>query len=180
MTPDERITIPESGLNFGPFDASGLLWFERSPVYLGLPSSHGVKMAEFAWVKISGDRCMTYVVEAQASFPRPANSEAAIQELKEKFANAMALIASLKAGLHAAHDTALPTSFQSHSMADLAHQLVLVIPDIPSEQCEGVRVLLARGLRSITSLWDLDDPAIVVMNRQIAIRQGLIHANANS
>jgi len=131
MTPDERITIPESGLNFGPFDASGLLWFERSPVYLGLPSSHGVKMAEFAWVKISGDRCMTYVVEAQASFPRPANSEAAIQELKEKFANAMALIASLKAGLHAAHDTALPTSFQSHSMADLAHQLVLASQTFP-------------------------------------------------
>jgi hypothetical protein len=180
MTLDERITISEPGLIFGPFDACDLLWLERSPAYLGLPSSHGVKIAEFAWAKMSGSRRMTYVVEAQKSFPRPENSKAAIQELKEKFANALALIAALKAGLHAAHATALPTSFQSTSMADLAHQLVLVIPDIPSEQCEGVRVLLARGLRSITSLWDLDDPAIAVMNRQIAIRQGLIHANASS
>ena len=177
MIPDGMITISESGLTFGPFDASDLLWLERSPVYLGLPSSHGVKIAEFAWAKMSGSRCMTYVVEAQKSFPREENSEAAIQELKEKFANAMALIAALKAGLHAAHATALPTSFQSTSMADLAHQLVLVIPDIPSEKCESVRVLLEKGLRSITCLWALNYPAIVVMNRQIAIKQGLIHAN---
>lgn len=180
MNIQNGITISESGLTFGPFSPDDLIWLEQSPIDLGLPDSHGVKMAEFAWVKISGARRMTYVVEAQNTFPRPANSRAAIQELKEKFSNAMALIAALKVGLHAVHQSALPTSFDAYSMADLGHQLVLVIPDIPSEQCEGVRVLLEKGLRSITCLWALNDPAIVVMNRQIAIRQGLIIANASS
>lgn len=180
MSIQNGITISESGLTFGPFDPNTLLWLERSPVYLGLPSSHGVKMAEFAWVKISGDRCMTYVVEAQNTFPRPENSKAAIQELKEKFSNAMALIAALKAGLHALHASALPTSFDAYSMADLLHQLVLVIPGIPREECESVRLLLEKSLRSVTCLWALKSPAIVVMNRQIAINRGLIHANASS
>jgi hypothetical protein len=180
VTVQNGITISESGLTFGPFDPSNLLWLERSPVYFGLPSSHGVKMAEFAWVKISASRCMTYVVEAQNTFPRSENSKGAVLELREKFSNAMALIAALKVGLHAVHASALPTSFDAYSMADLGHQLVLVIPDIPSEQCEGVRVLLEKGLKSITCLWALKYPAIVVMNRQIAIRQGLIIANASS
>jgi hypothetical protein len=180
VTIQNGITISEPGLTFGPFSPDDLIWLEQSPIYLGLPDSHGVKMAEFAWVKTSGGRCMTYVVEAQNTFPRPANCKAAIQELKEKFSNAMALIAALKVGLHAVHQSALPASFDAYSMADLGHQLVLVIPDIPSEQCEGVRVLLEKGLRSITCLWALNYPAIVVMNRQIAIRQGLIIANASS
>ena len=180
MTIQNGITILESGLTFGPFSPNDLIWLEQSPIYLGLPDSHGVKMAEFAWVKMSGGRCMTYVVEAQNSFPRSTNSKAAIQELKEKFSNAMALIAALKVGLHAIHHSALPSSFEKYSMTDLTHQLVLVIPDIPSEQCEGVRVLLEKGLRSTICLWALNYPAIVVMNRQIAIRQGLIIANAST
>lgn len=180
MTIQNGITISESGLTFGPFSPDDLIWLEQSPIYLGLPDSHGVKMAEFAWVKISGGRCMTYVVEAQKSFPRAENGKAAIQELKEKFANALALIAALKVGLHAVHESVLPTSFDVYSMADLAHQLVLVIPDIPSEQCEGVRVLLEKGLKSTICLWALKYPAIVVMNQKLAIRQGLINANASS
>lgn len=180
MTIQNGITISESGLTFGPFDPSNLLWLERSPVYQELPNGHGIKMAEFAWVKISSDRCMTYVVEVQASFPRPANSEAAIQELKEKFFNALALITALKSGLHTRHESALPGTFKPYSMTDLTHQLVLIIPDIPSEQCDNVQRLLAKGLKPVTFFWDLSNPAIVVMNRQIAIKHGLINANASS
>ena len=180
MSIQNGITISESGLTFGPFSSSDLFWLEKSSFYSGLPDSHGVKMAEFAWVKISGSRCMTYVVEAQNTFPRPENSKGAVQELREKFSNAMALIAALKVGLHAMHQSALPTSFDAYSMAELGHQLVLVIPDIPSEQCEGVRVLLEKGLKSLTCLWALNDPAVVVMNQQIAIRRGLIVANAST
>jgi hypothetical protein len=41
-------------------------------------------------------------------------------------------------------------------------------------------VLLEKGLRSLTCLWALNDPAVVVMNQQLAIRQGLIVANART
>ena len=55
-----------------------------------------------------------------------------------------------------------------------------VEPGATGVPAEGVRVLLEKGLRALTCLWALNDPAVVVMNQQIAIRQGLIHANANS
>lgn len=168
-----RITITESGMNFGPFEEDKVFHIEKSVLYESL--GEGIKTAEFVWLRTVEDRPIFWVVEAKSSSPRPQSSQEFqnfLVEIGEKWVNSLSLTISAIIGRHGSLAD-LPETWLSTPLADLDVKLVLVIRGHQPDWLAPLRDALNRELRPIIKTLALGSP-VFVLNEAMAIKHGLL------
>ena len=171
------ITIPESGMIFGPFAQDQVFHIEKSKIYTGRGiRDNGVQTVEFI-LKRTGKRISLAFVEAKSSFAKPDTESGKpfqrdIHEISEKFLHSLHLYCSALMGRHGQnHD--LPESFQTLDHSQASIKLVLVIRGHTADGLDPIKTKLEQTLRAYRAIWKLE---IVVMNDKMAAKRGLIRS----
>jgi hypothetical protein len=168
--------IPESGMNFGPFDKDSCFYIEKSDLYCDVQK--GVQMAEFLWLR-PGDATMprVWIVEAKSSSPRPAtqpNFDNFISEIAEKMRNSLSLFLAARLGRHPNHVADIPVNFGTMNLATADFHLVLVIHGHEDRWLPPLQRALCEKLHSTAQTWALSSTAVAVINEISAQKYGLI------
>ncbi len=174
------ISIPESGMVFGPFPQEDCFYIEKSALYHNLQG--GVKMAEFALLRQNQAVPVVWLVEAKSSSPRPENAynfADFINEIRDKLINALSLLVNLRLQRHPQAFAELPSPFQAIELSQLQFRLVLVIRGHKPEWLPPLQDELRKVLKVDTKLWALGPNAVLVFNEEMAIRHGLIKPNSS-
>jgi hypothetical protein len=171
--------IIESGMTFGPFPHGHCFHIEKSEVYRKVKV--GVKMVEFLLLKIrDGHPPIVWMVEARSSTPKPQpqpNFDAFIDEMRQKFTNALSLGLAACLKRHEDADAELPEPFKGLDLSVTSFRLILVINHHKDAWCDPLRDALEKALRSTVKTWALGPAAVLVINDGMARSHGLILPN---
>ena len=202
-----QVTVQESGMTFGPFDASCLFEVEKSTGYRRIQND--VRMVEFLWLKKMGKRRpQIWAVEAKKSTPRPGREfygrdkngrlevfdelqklgrserlealgrldgfDRFIREIQEKLTNGLALIQAVASQCNSDFQGELPEEFQGLNLRDVDFRLILVVKGHEEDWLPPLTAALRTELRPLVKLWKLGANSVVVMNDDMARKQGLI------
>lgn len=168
------LTILESGLEFGPFDAESLFHIEKSESYK--QRQENVKIAEFLWIQSTQQpQTKLWIVEAKTSVPKPdtVEYESFFAEISSKLANALAFTVSGFLNRNTQTRNELPTLFTQLDWANTDIKLALVIPNIPNQFLPPINDKFKKHLRSLTNIWSISSLSVVVLNTEKAIKYGL-------
>lgn len=158
-----QVTIVESGMTFGPFDAKNCFQIESSVTYKGV--GEGIKIAEFLLLKNNA----VWIVEAKSSIPRVTDSY--FEEIRQKLSNALILSVAASLGRH--NVLSEPTTeFRTCILSDRSIKLVLVVGPIPSRFMKPLTDDLRGYLKHITKLWGKTE--VWVLNKEEAVNRGLV------
>ncbi len=164
--------IPESEMNFGPYDEADLFYIEQSAIYKELGS--GIKTVEF--IIRRAEKKDIIFLEAKRSCPNPANRheseekewkfEEYFSSITDKFIDSLQIYAA--AMLDRYQDkTELGSNLRAvTSLKDVQLKFVLVIKDaIDIEWLAGPRAEIEERLRKIKNIWNVK---LAVINEEIA------------
>lgn len=176
------ITINESGMSFGPYADTHCFQIENSPLHNSVQPC--VQIAEFLLI-LEGKQNqppMVWIIEAKSSTPNPRSPlpdtgkkfSAFIDEIRDKWINALTLGVAVCMGRHANAGQVLPQGFTTLPLDKAIFRLVLVIKGHKAEWMPPLRDALLRSLRITTRTWNLGAGSVVVMNDDLARKQGLI------
>lgn len=105
-----KITIQESGMNFGPFAEDSVLKLEKSELYKSL--GNNIKSVEF--IVYSGENRIIFI-EAKSSSPKPQNDidfDRYITEIYKKFVHSVDLFFATLANRKADKSAEMPGCFR--------------------------------------------------------------------
>lgn len=144
-------------------------------------------MAEFAWSDLAGERPKVWIVEAKSSVAKPENTkdfEKNLEEWAGKLANALIIIAGIKAGaFHSAADLSeVPAYINDNDMRDLSFYLVVVLTAdwATEETCQQLQISLRPYLRESLRAWGFHKDSVYVFNRELAQRKNLTNGEGES
>jgi hypothetical protein len=172
------VVIQESGMLFGPFPETDCLDLERSNLFRRL--GEGIKTAEMAVVRPAKAGLALWIIEAKSSSPRPGAGEqqerfsSFIQDIREKLANALALIFAAAVGRHGEAEAILPSGIAALQLADLQIRLVLVVNGHEPEWCPPLQDALRQALRPVVKTYALGPNAVTVIDDRKAQALGLV------
>lgn len=171
--------IIESGMSFGPFPDGHCFHIEKSEVYRKVKV--GVKMVEFFLLKIrDGHPPIVWMVEARSSTPKPQprpNFDDFIDEMRQKFTNALSLGLAACLMRHEDADAELPEAFKGLDLSIAGFRLILVINHHEEAWCFPLQDALQKALRSTVKTWALGPAVVLVINDGMARSYGLILPN---
>jgi hypothetical protein len=172
-----KITITESGMDFGKFDEDNLFYVEKSDLYksLGL----GIKTVEF--VTLQGKDNIIFV-EAKTGCPNPANKGKGGEDA-ERFNSfyddiADKFVDSLQVYMAGVMENYTDTDEIGNSLKNikplkskhLKFVLVITSDEILEDWLRGPKLELEERLKKAKKIWDVN---IVVLNRKMAIEYGI-------
>lgn len=163
------ITIPESGMTFGPFPDEHCFHIEKSKIYDKL--KNGLQIAEF--LLIQPDKNKLLVVEAKSGSPDPANPESKesfddyITKVSQKLLNAFILGLALCLERHVNNKDDISICFKKITHDSVKVILLLVINGHKKEWLIPITEALQRKLKSIGKTWPLE---VYAINEKIAQR----------
>ncbi|OPX87036.1 MAG: hypothetical protein A4E52_01440 [Pelotomaculum sp. PtaB.Bin013] len=163
------ITIPESGMQFGPFDEVDIFRIEKSQLYKSL--GENIKAVEFV---LCQQMNTIYFIEAKSSSPRPHNNEdfnKYILELHEKFAHSIDLFFPIILKRKEDIDGEMPRCFHEAEYARIAIKLILVINGHETGWLTPISDALKKRLKRQIRTWNL---TVTVLNHQLAYENQLI------
>lgn len=164
------ITIPESGMKFGPYEETNVFHVEKSRLYKLL--GEYVKTIEFILCK--SDREI-YLIEAKSSSPQPSNQEDFddfILKIHEKFAHSIDLLFAILLKRMLDDNGEIPSCIcDANSQVDI--KLILVINGHKIDWLSPINNAINQKLRRQIKTWNLE---VVVMNEQLAHENQLIQA----
>lgn len=167
-------TIVESGMTFGPFAESDLFELER--VLTKLDFGDHVNKAEFVVKVGTGKTVAVRFVEAKTSIPR--ESDAFLDEVRQKMNHALAIWIGALTGRHPKVKTLLPANLSRLEHAKLPIECYLVIPDVPDAMLPPFSDKLRRSMQSERRIWSIRSEHIQVLNTNKARKIGLIGTTA--
>ena len=176
-----QLRLLESGLWFGPFRKECVFLLETHSRDRRLyPKEESPRMAEFAWLDLAGSRPKVWIVEAKSSVARLENTKDFEQNLEEwagKLANALIIIAGIKAGAFpsAADLSEVPAYINDNDMRDLSFYLVVVLTAdwATEETCQQLQISLRPYLSESIRAWGLPKDSVSVFTRELAQRRKL-------
>ena len=171
-----QVKIWESELCFGPFRRENVYLLESHSQQKGLfPKGSIPKMAEFAWSDLNGNRPKVWIVEAKKSIADQQDSErfnANLQEWTSKLANAITMIAGVKAGAFRpeADLSDVPAYIKQLALRDLQFLLVVVINAgwCTDTYCQAIQIELRKKLADPVRAWGMPKDSVYVYNRDMA------------
>ena len=178
-----QLRLLESGLWFGPFRKECVFLLETHSKDKGLyPKEESPRMAELAWSDLAGERPKVWIVEAKSSAARLDNTKDLEKNLEEwagKLANALIIIAGIKAGAFpsAADLSEVPAYINDNNMRHLSFCLVVVLTAdwATEEACQQLQISLRPYLRESLRAWGLPKDSVYVFNRELAQRKKLTY-----
>ena len=171
--------IPESGVNFGPYEESDLFYIEKSDLYKHLGA--GIKTTEFV-LRVNESEPAILFVEAKTNAPNPDNKDDSDEkqrkfeefytEVPEKFVDSLGIYTA--ALLNRYSDCSeIGLNLQVSDLANKKITFVLVVTN-PAAQIEWlapIKAVLEDRLRRWMKIWSID---VVVFNQELAKRYKLI------
>lgn len=167
------ITVVESGMTFGPFEAENFFHVEKSEVYCAIEQH--VKMVEFFLQKQKGEIGQIWLIEAKQSSPRPGNPivwNDFLIELMEKFDNGLCLLIALC--LHRHTDPNFNESMRNIDLANVQIHLTLVVKGHKTEWLPPLKDALQQKLIPLCKSLNLGANPVLVLNDSMAFKKGLI------
>jgi len=132
-------------------------------------------MAEFAWSDLNGNRPKVWIVEAKKSIADQQDAErfdANLQEWASKLANAITMIAGVKAGAFRpeADLSDVPAYIKQLALRDLQFLLVVVINAgwCTDTYCQAIQIELRKKLADPVRAWGMPKDSVYVYNRDMA------------
>lgn len=171
------ITIPESGMTFGPFPDKHCFHIEKSNIYKRI--QNGLQIAEF--LLIQPDKNKFLVIEAKSGSPDPTNAESKesfedyITKVSQKLLNAFTLGLALCLERHVNNKDDISNCFKEITHDSVKIILLLVINGHKEEWLIPITEALQKKLKSISKIWPLE---IYAINEKIALKYHLIQATA--
>lgn len=183
-----QLRLMESKLWFGPFRKECVFLLETHSKDKGLyPKAESPRMAEFAWFDLAGERPTVWIVEAKSSIAKQENTkdfEKNLEEWAGKLANALIIIAGIKAGAFqsAADLSEVPAYINDNDMRDLSFYLVVVLTAewATEETCQKLQISLRPYLTESLRAWGLPKDSVYVFNRELAKRKNLTNGEGES
>ena len=179
----QPITIPESGMNFGPFVQDECFHVEASKVYKDIQD--GVKMAEFLWLCTNGNtdnNPTIWIIEAKPSSPHPDNSpedfDEFIDEIKQKLINALSLGLASVLERHPKAELELPCAFKTINLSQVQVKFVVVMKDHPVNALSPITDALKKALHPTIKTWAFDPASVIILNEALARERGLIETTS--
>ena len=163
------ITIPESGMQFGPFDERYIFQIEKSQLYKSL--GENIKAVEFVLCQQMNKICF---IEAKSSAPQPHNNkdfDKFILELYDKFVHSIELFFSTILKRKKDIYGEMPSCFHEAEYARIAIKLILVINGHEIGWLSPISDALKRKLKRQIKTWDL---TVTVLNHDLAYENQLI------
>ncbi|MFN0080445.1 MAG: hypothetical protein ACKVY0_28585 [Prosthecobacter sp.] len=171
-----EITIPESGMSFGPFGEAECFRIETSETYKAI--QEGVMMAEFLLIRDSQGKRQVWIVEAKKSSPQkvadPQRFDEFIGELRDKLLNGLSLGLASMLGRHLAAENELPQAFRDLDLKLAEFRLIVVINGHRDEWLPPLDDALKIALHSTIKTWALGANSVAVLNDKMARKHGLI------
>jgi hypothetical protein len=171
-----QVKILESGLWFGPFLRENVFLLESHSQQKGMFSKGSIpKMAEFAWSDLNGRRPKVWIVEAKMSIANqqdPVRFDENLKEWSIKLANAITMIAGIKAGAFRpdADLSDVPAYLQERALRDLQFFLVVVLNAgwCTDTHCQAIQIELRKKLAEPLRAWGMPRDSVYVYNRDMA------------
>lgn len=165
-----NVNIPESGLEFGPFDANNIFQIEKSSAVTALGT--GIKKVEFILMLATKQGSTVCFIEAKSSIPR--ETTAFFGDIKTKMIHSLTLWLLAVVKRQPALHKDLPPAMRHVADAAKPCMLILVIPPMPSHALVGAsekfRQIMAPDLR----LWNIGAQNVRVLNEEKARLYGLV------
>lgn len=163
---NSREPIIESGMEFViQRGDKQLFYLEESQIYKEI--QEGVKMAEFLLLRPETVHKI-WIIEAKSSSPRPEtqpNFNEFIQEITEKFANALTLFVANYLNRHRNHNE-LSEELQNYPLHDVKFAFVLIINGHQKSWLVPLKETLEKSLRPLLRSWGQSE--VVVINDVMA------------
>ncbi|MCI5150176.1 MAG: hypothetical protein D3916_12450 [Candidatus Electrothrix sp. MAN1_4] len=170
------LSIPESGMTFGPYPDDHCFYIEKSALYKNLPS--GIKIAEFLLIRSKKDQVPAlWIVEAKSSSPRQEtqpNFDHFIAEISDKLVNTFSLGLASCLRRHKQATEELPEPFYLLDLSEIEIRFILVINGHQDSWLPPLQDALKRSLRTTIETWALSPCSVIVLNERFAQEYGLI------
>lgn len=168
------VTIIESGVTFGVFEANYCYEIEKSPALALLDD--GIKIAEF--VLLTEDNNQLWVIEAKSSIPhpqrKPKDYDAFFADIHDKLLNSLTLTLMGTLNRQRGIYGELPDPMLNVNWAQAAIRLRLVIPRVPDKHLAPIQDKLRNIMAKTAKTWRIKPFDIKVINERLARREGLI------
>jgi len=164
------IKIEESGMVFGPYAKSDCYVIEKSKSLKGL--GEGVKIAEFVLLKNN----FLWIVEAKSSMPKVTDDF--LCEIHDKLLNSLTLTLMGIVGRHDSFQKELPVKIRQVCLKNLPIKLCLVISAEflkDNSQLPPINEKFRKIMKSVRKTWKVTYDNILILNEEMAIKQGLIN-----
>lgn len=159
---NSREPIIESGMEFViQRGDNSLFYLEKSQIYKEI--QEGVKMAEFLLLRPESPYKI-WIIEAKFSSPHPGtqpNFNKFIQEITEKFANAITLFIANYLKRHQNYDE-LSKELQDYPLHDVKFAFVLIIKKCDKPWLIPLQEALQKSLRPLLKTWGQSSKVIVL------------------
>lgn len=170
------VIIPESGLEFGPFDDDKCFQVERSALCAGL--GDGVKMVEFMLVRPGrAGAANLFCVEAKTSAPQQGTQprfDEYFVEIRDKMLNALLLFLGARLGRHAAAADELPEGIRALDPATVGVKFVLVVSNAEESWLQPLQDKMTDIMRPIVKTFNTGPTSVAVLDAARARRLRLI------
>jgi len=164
-----KVTIQESGLDFGEYEKSDVFLMEESLVYKSLPDN--ISTVEFV-LRRKADEIL--FVEAKRSSPNQeklVDFELFIDKICNKFAHSIDLFFSLVLKRLGDTHNDMPNYFKTVDYSVPEMKLLLVLNDHPLESLSPISSALHKKLKRQIKTWRF---GLTVMNHELAKEYGLL------
>lgn len=163
-----QTTIPESGMDFGPFDSEQVFRIEIAQARKRV-ERHGVKSVEFLLLRPQAAPTV-WLVEAKHTLP----PEDRLQDIEGKFADTFQMLFSALVGRLEVLREEMPEALRSLPVSDTRFVCVLVIKMARKDHLGPFQEKMKKRLRKTLSLWSISTDSLVVLDEQGARTRGLI------
>jgi hypothetical protein len=170
------ITIPESGLEFGPFDDDKCFYVEKSALYASL--GEGVKMVEFLLVRPGRNGTVNLLcVEAKTSNPREENQprfNEYCSEIRDKMYNALLLFLGAQLGRHGNAADELPEGLRTLDLQTAGVRFVLVVSSAKPDWLTQLQNKMVHVMQPLAKTFNTGPNSVAVLDADRARARGLI------
>lgn len=174
------VTIQESGVVFGEFEAADLFAIERALCHQRL-AEKGVKTVEFIVRQQQPGKSgkpLVSLIEARSSVPRQSGD--LFEEIRLKMQHSLIVWFCTVSGRHPALSGDLPTNLSHSRHLRYTLRLILVVPTLPDAYLAQMTDTFRSAIKLDCRLWGIDHSAVMVLNESRAAKLGLIKAHGPS
>lgn len=165
-------------MEFGPYPEGHCFHIENSPAYVAI--QNGVKIAELILLKNrNNENSKLLIIEAKSSSPRQESAEdfkKYAEEIKSKLANGLLLLTSLQLSRHPNFNNELPEIFKKIDISTAQYSFVLIVNGHKKEWLPQLQEAISSALLPIIKIWNVTQPAVAVLNHELAEEKGICRA----